>query len=273
MIFQQRYIRFADSEYFTRILLKLMESNLYGTNVGHSIKTTRANSPPNLVQRAACEGTKDAPSTPRARSPKAAKIVTTRIETSSRSDFIYFDLPFICVVGTFEEAYRLQYGWRPEEVRQEDTVKLCHNYFDKARHIQDAASFPSFPNLYEVPVDDGFGRRQNGQVVIFEARPEDPGLQVRGSPEDTEGFNDEGPDTPAAPVAKHQLKIKAAWPKFLLGFDGKVRWEQVKLEVNKEVPQPKLLEISLLMVSAGDESLLLSYLHSIISGYQACRAC
>ncbi|UYV66160.1 hypothetical protein LAZ67_4000513 [Cordylochernes scorpioides] len=31
------------------------------------------------------------------------------------------------------------------------------------------------PNLYEVPVDDGFGRRQNGQVVIFEARPENPG--------------------------------------------------------------------------------------------------
>ncbi|UYV67606.1 hypothetical protein LAZ67_5001354 [Cordylochernes scorpioides] len=33
------------------------------------------------------------------------------------------------------------------------------------------------PNLYEVPVDDGFGRRQDGQVVIFVARSEDPGLQ------------------------------------------------------------------------------------------------
>ncbi|UYV64665.1 CLCN3 [Cordylochernes scorpioides] len=57
------------------------------------------------------------------------------------------------------------------------------------------------PNLYEVPVDDGFGRRQDGQVVIFEARPEIPGPQVRGSPKDTESFDDEGPDTPAAPVA------------------------------------------------------------------------
>ncbi|UYV63613.1 hypothetical protein LAZ67_2004971 [Cordylochernes scorpioides] len=38
-------------------------------------------------------------------------------------------------------------------------------------------------------------------VVIFEARPEIPGPQVRGSPEDTEGFDDEGPDTTAAPVA------------------------------------------------------------------------
>ncbi|UYV73382.1 ASPRV1 [Cordylochernes scorpioides] len=38
------------------------------------------------------------------------------------------------VVGTFVEACRLQFGWRQEEVWQEDTVKLCHNYLDKARH-------------------------------------------------------------------------------------------------------------------------------------------
>ncbi|UYV66035.1 hypothetical protein LAZ67_3006253 [Cordylochernes scorpioides] len=59
----------------------------------------------------------------------------------------------------------------------------------------------SQPNLYEIAVYDGFGRRQDGQVVIFEAKPENPGPQVRGSPEDTEGFDDEGPDMPAAPVA------------------------------------------------------------------------
>ncbi|UYV82380.1 hypothetical protein LAZ67_21001886, partial [Cordylochernes scorpioides] len=47
------------------------------------------------------------------------------------------------VVGTFKEVNRFQFGWRPEEVWQEDTVKLCHNYLDKARHIQEAASFLS----------------------------------------------------------------------------------------------------------------------------------
>ncbi|UYV79688.1 GVQW3 [Cordylochernes scorpioides] len=52
------------------------------------------------------------------------------------------------------------------------------------------------------PIDcDKNFHRQDGQVVIFEARPENPGPQVRGSPEDTEGFDDEGPDTTAAPVA------------------------------------------------------------------------
>ncbi|UYV63650.1 hypothetical protein LAZ67_2005179 [Cordylochernes scorpioides] len=29
---------------------------------------------------------------------------------------------------------QIDFGWRPEEVWQEDTVKLCHNYLDKARH-------------------------------------------------------------------------------------------------------------------------------------------
>ncbi|UYV68053.1 hypothetical protein LAZ67_5002915 [Cordylochernes scorpioides] len=28
------------------------------------------------------------------------------------------------VVGTFKEAYRLQFGWRPEEVEQEDTITI-----------------------------------------------------------------------------------------------------------------------------------------------------
>ncbi|UYV64664.1 hypothetical protein LAZ67_3001594 [Cordylochernes scorpioides] len=34
---------------------------------------------------------------------------------------------------------QIGFSMRPEEVWQE----LCHNYLDKARHIQDAASFPS----------------------------------------------------------------------------------------------------------------------------------
>ncbi|UYV64739.1 hypothetical protein LAZ67_3001828 [Cordylochernes scorpioides] len=44
------------------------------------------------------------------------------------------------------------------------------------------------PNLYEVPVDDGFCRCQGGQVVIFEARPENPGTQDRGKIWDASRF-------------------------------------------------------------------------------------
>ncbi|UYV84866.1 hypothetical protein LAZ67_X003775 [Cordylochernes scorpioides] len=53
----------------------------------------------------------------------------------------------------------------------------------------------------EVLINTHLGRGEDGQGVILQAMPEDPGLQVRGALDDGEGLKDDRPDPPTGPVA------------------------------------------------------------------------
>ncbi|UYV82040.1 hypothetical protein LAZ67_21000550 [Cordylochernes scorpioides] len=71
------------------------------------------------------------------------------------------------------------------------------------RNGDDERIFLDAPYLQaqEVLEDTGLGRRQDGQGVVLQVKPEDPSLQVRGPLDDSEGLQDDRPDPPTGPVA------------------------------------------------------------------------